>query len=119
MTKEWQQALVAKFPYQFPKGGFYFAIGDGWADLLAEMCRRVDVVLEEEWKDGESFRWTDIKEKFGSLRASNTGPEDVERIVEWAEEVSLRTCDICGQDGRIRRGGWVSVRCDNHEEVSR
>ena len=119
MPKEWMKAIVDRYPYQFATPTFQFAVGDGWAELMAEMCRRVDVVLDEEWKDGASFRWTDIKEKFGSLRASSIGPDEVERVVDWAEEVSLRTCDICGRYGRMRRTGWLSVRCDMHEEFSR
>lgn len=114
MAKGWKEELVALYPYQFQRGGFDFAVGDGWADLLAELFWRVDVALDPDWKDG-SFRWTDLKEKYGTLRAYFIGPDEVERLVDWAEEASARTCDACGGEGRMRRtGGWLAVRCDRH-----
>lgn len=113
MPRDWEEAIVHRYPYQFSPG-FSFEVGDGWSALMEEMCRRVDLVLPDEWKDGQSYRWGQVKEKFGVLSASNTGPDEVDRITDWAEAMSATTCETCGRPGRMRRGGWLSVRCDEH-----
>ena len=113
MAADWQREIVDRYPYAF-QGSFTFEVGDGWADLLRELFRRIDLTLDDEWKDGESFRVTQCKEKYGSLRFYSSGPDEVERLVDWVEEVSLRTCDACGRPGRMRREGWLAVRCDEH-----
>lgn len=43
------------------------AVDDGWCDLLDRACRRVREAVRA---DGGSFRATQIKEKFGSLRCT-------------------------------------------------
>lgn len=110
---DWQREIVEQYSYAFSPR-FTFEVGDGWATLLRELMRRIDLVLDADWKDGASFRVTQCKEKYGSLRFYSSGPDEVERIVDWAEEVSLRTCDVCGGPGRMRREGWLAVRCDKH-----
>lgn len=114
--RDWERRIAERYPYAFPQGGMGFAVGDGWAGVLEEAFRRIDTVLGDDWKDG-AFRVTDIKEKFGGLRVATTGPDEVDRVLDWAEEVCLRTCEICGGAGRMRRGGWLAVRCDDHIEV--
>lgn len=113
--RDWEEKIARDYPWLFPKGAFGMAVGNGWADLLSELCRRIDLVVDEDWKDG-SCCLTDVKEKYGLLRVSYLGPDEINRVVDWAEEASARTCDECGRNGRMRRkGGWLLVRCDAHE----
>ncbi|KQT51180.1 hypothetical protein ASG43_21485 [Aureimonas sp. Leaf454] len=113
MADDWQRVIIERWRYQFPKH-FSFEFGPGWGPIMDELCRRVDAVLDDDWKDGQSFQWTQCKEKFGSGRFYNSGPDEVERHVDWAEAVTLRTCEQCGQPGIMRRDGWFGVRCDEH-----
>ena len=58
-----------------------------------------------------------IKEKYGGLRFYY-GPMDdeVDAMVEAAEEQSYRTCEVCGGPGMLRDGGWLQTLCDEHGE---
>ncbi|MFV8836738.1 hypothetical protein ACNSTU_17400 [Aquisalimonas sp. APHAB1-3] len=55
------------------------------------------------------FRWLQIKEKFGGLRAyaSHDGLQGVEEILRSAHARSARTCQVCGQPGEMRRVGPI------------
>lgn len=56
-----------------------------------------------------------VKEKFGTLRFYYRGGDQVvDGAVRMAEAMSARTCEICGNNGRIRKGGWIRTLCDQH-----
>ena len=58
---------------------------------------------------------TQIKEKFGTLRFYYTGGDDyVWGLEAMAESMSARTCEDCGNSGKLRSGGWVRTLCDTH-----
>ncbi len=101
----------------------------GWADLLFEMASRV-----ESLEPGPDFAFTQVKEKFGTLRAYATvtcrgvdpsrGPgavtgavRGVGDIVDAFESVSAAICENCGGPGTLRKsrpGNWFHVACDEH-----
>lgn len=108
---DWEKRIVEDYPDQF-KGPFALECGPGWAGLLHEMCRRVDLVLDDEWR--KVFQWSQIKSKWGTVRAYSNGPDEVDEIVDWAEALSAITCERCGQPGRLRKTGWITVLCDEH-----
>jgi len=58
-----------------------------------------------------------IKEKFGSLRAyfDNTTKE-MNALISEAENKSYTICEECGQEGKIRKGGWIRCLCDEHSK---
>ncbi|MEF2554011.1 hypothetical protein VQ042_22160 [Aurantimonas sp. A2-1-M11] len=87
----------------------------GWVPLVARLLERVDAALASE--DRQHFRISQIKEKFGGLRCYHNGGEDIETMVDAADEEAQRTCEVCGAPGRKRTGGWITVRCDKHAEV--
>jgi hypothetical protein len=35
-------------------------------------------------------------------------------LIATAEEESFHICEVCGQPGRLRSGGWVRTRCDEY-----
>lgn len=110
-VSDWRKHLGSCWTEQFGGQPFQFAVGDGWAELLRTVFRRVDAVLEED--EREFFAWSDIKEKFGAIRMSHNGSEQIDAIVDWAEEASKRICDRCGREGiMITDGDWCRVRCD-------
>jgi len=58
-----------------------------------------------------------IKEKFGGLRFYFEGGDDYCRGLEvMAETWANRTCEVCGETGKQRGGGWIRTLCDAHEE---
>ena len=57
-----------------------------------------------------------VKEKFGGLRFyMNGGTESHNAFVSFAESMSDRTCEVCGERGKRRGGGWIRTLCNKHE----
>lgn len=58
-----------------------------------------------------------VKEKFGDLRFYYSGGDDyIQGVVDMAEYMSRRTCEVCGSPGVPRNGGWIKVLCDEHSK---
>jgi len=92
---------------------FGFECGEGWKDLLWDLCLK----LEYTEKDNEHFQVMQVKEKFGSLRfyVSVASDESFDLIAE-AENISTRTCEICGEPGEIKTpANWLKCRCKDHK----
>ena len=88
----------------------------GWVPLVDRLLRRIDAALQPE--DREGFQISQVKEKFGGLRVYHSGGDEIEAMVDEADEEAQRTCEVCGAPGRKRTGGgWIAVRCDKHAEV--
>jgi hypothetical protein len=92
--------------------------GAGWRALLEHACARIRAAVQA---DGGSFRATQIKEKYATLRfywESALSPEadaEVDEIIDLAEARSACTCEQCGKPGRpFNRGGWFMTACDEH-----
>lgn len=120
--KDWREDMVTAYPEIFhPQGDPPGAPGwpwveDGWEDLLLRACRRIRRAL----LGGGSFRATQLKEKFGTLRFyfdANLAPPSIDVVreaIDLAEARSACTCEICGDEGRLRAGGWLKTLCDAH-----
>jgi hypothetical protein len=61
------------------------------------------------------------KEKFGGLRYVCSVPDlsDDDRELFYSvkshyEKLSLRTCEVCGQDGSPTKTSWIRTRCEDH-----
>lgn len=56
-----------------------------------------------------------IKEKFGGLRFYyDGGDSEISGMVRMAEAWADKTCEVCGNLGKSRSGGWVRTLCDEH-----
>ena len=59
-----------------------------------------------------SFRASQVKEKYGTLRFYLTGgTEEMYAIIHKAESQSSKTCEECGKPGKVRGKMWLSTRC--------
>lgn len=93
--------------------------GPGWTDLVEALNELLDI------EAGDDFRFTQVKEKFGSLRCYWHGDDPsgrIDQLVEAAEEISASMCETCGATGKVRqtRGagfGWIHVACDEHAQA--
>jgi hypothetical protein len=78
--------------------------GEGWRDLLDRACIRIRAALEAH---GGSFRFTQIKEKYGTARLywegalSEEAEEKVDEAIDLAQARSACTCEQCGEPGRL------------------
>jgi len=91
----------------------------GWRDLLDTMCVRIGAAVQA---DGGTFKFTTLKEKYGTLRVywdgrlSRDAEAQVEEAIALAAARSAVTCEICGEEGQLRGGAWLTVRCKAHSE---
>jgi hypothetical protein len=90
---------------------------DGWFDLIDTLCAGLQDVTKH---GGPQVVATDVKEKYGGLRFYHAGVNDEQDgMIQLAEALSERICEVCGSRGRRRGNGWVTTRCDAHAEPER
>ena len=89
---------------------------DGWFDLLCRLCRDLEpLVTEFERATGCQFEVLQVKEKFGGLRVHVNDKNDaIRQRIEIAQHESCRTCEICGQPGKLHEDSWIKTVCDEH-----
>jgi len=122
MQKELELKLVEKYPKLFEDYGksemetcmaWGCECGNGWYLILDELFEKLskfpDIVLAQ------------VKEKFGTLRVylegvTSENHTEVYGYVDSATNKSSRTCELCGEIGRLRTDGWFRVTCYNCEE---
>ena len=94
-----------------------FECEDGWYNLLDVLCASIQNHVDRT-KNIEQVVAVQVKEKFGTLRFYYHGGDDyVDAIVNFAENLSGRTCEVCGAPGSVNDdGGWLRSRCDKHKE---
>jgi len=37
-------------------------------------------------------------------------------VTSYAEVLSSKTCEVCGEKGVVRKGGWIKTLCDKHHK---
>lgn len=84
--------------------------GDGWFDLIWNLCEQIEKIIPE------NFEVIQVKEKFGTLRFyADNNTKEIDKLIMEAEEKSAITCEVCGKPGKLRREGWLSVKCEEHK----
>jgi hypothetical protein len=125
VVRNWKVALIEAYPdlFQPPAGTPEGAegapeCGEGWRDLLDCACIRIQAAISAQ---SGSFRFTQIKEKYGTARLYWEGvlsletEEKVDEAIDLAQARSACTCEQCGKPGRLfNRGGWFATACDEH-----
>ena len=115
-------SLVEKYPVVYNREGKHttfaiwgFECGEGWYNLLDVLGSIIITELSDN-RDLD-FKLNQVKEKFGSLRFYYEGGNDtIWGAVSFAEQMSNRTCERCGDVGNIRNDGWVVTLCDKHQK---
>lgn len=110
---------IEKYPYQwihwFDKYSWFGAIPYGWRKAFGkQMIKEIADALKAEGgrKALKEFRITCIKEKWGSLSLYASGYNDeVMKIIEKYEYISLRTCIKCGKTAYGITEGWITPLC--------
>lgn len=67
-------------------------------------------------KDGilKTFYFTDIKEKYGTLRLYNNGEGlETEKVIRYYEFLSMCYCFRCGKLARYETKGWIEYLCED------
>ena len=116
MTEDLELALVAEFPeifrdYWGSPQETCMAWGcehsDGWFPIVRGLCRAISHHLKGRDAPTE-FKFTQVKEKFGTLRVYSEGSDDfICGAIRMAEEMSAVTCEVTGKPGQMcRKGFW-------------
>ncbi len=123
MKEENVNKLVEDFPRLFSSlknGGLQYGLscGDGWFQLVYDLCKSIDAEIEKaSEKDRPDYRVLQIKEKFGGLRFYLTAyTKEMAALIKEGEEKSFKICEVCGQEGALRRGSWAKTLCDDHAD---
>lgn len=123
MNKENTKALIDRFSFISPMNPLYrndlnipmcFDCGDGWFQLIWNLCEGLEKVVDD------TFKVDQVKEKFGTLRFYVSYVNDeISSLIHNAEELSSKTCEICGKPGHLKvKGGWYRTVCDDEKEYN-
>ena len=106
MNQDLKNKLILTYPEQF-KNCEWIECGDGWYDLLNSLCYAVQSHLNQRNKTEDPldhFCWSQIKEKFGGLRAYSYGADSYIRgLITMAESMSYKICENSGEKGKLRK----------------
>jgi hypothetical protein len=132
MDQELQNKLFEKYPDFFSNKdkspmescmSMGIECGNGWYDLIYSICLGVKAYKEnietrKKYNPNNNetiidFKFDQIKEKFGGLRAYYSGGDDyISGLVSMAETMSYKICEVCGNKGKTNKNGWISTLCD-------
>ena len=129
MNQDLQDKLIEKYPEQF-KNLKWIEIDDGWYEILSRLCYIVNNRLDYKKRINEplDFSWSQIKEKFGGLRAyCYSADEFIRGAIEMAESMSYVTCEFTGEKGKLRKQkkdevtgeiipAWMKILSDKEAE---
>ena len=104
--------LKGKYSKIFPEN-FYFECGDGWYNLLDDLCYKLQSYVDDFDKIEQPVAGQ-VKEKFGGLRfyLDCGGDDYVYSLIDDAENKSSSICEDCGEPGKIQSiGYWQMCRC--------
>ena len=104
---------VPEYDYEYTEAD---DMPEGWWTAFGErMCEELREALIE---DGDLDRWriVQLKEKFGSMHLYDNGHKAgsrVPEIIDKYEQISERTCIVCGKPATQITTGWISPFCDD------
>lgn len=128
MKAELQNKLYKKYPQIFkqkdlPKQQtamcWGISCGDGWYDLIDELCGNIDNRLKNLNRNkGKApvliCEAVQVKEKFGGLCFYIYGGDDyISGLIGMAESMSYNICSECGNKAKSneRNRGWIYTLC--------
>jgi hypothetical protein len=88
-------------------------VGFGWMKLLDLLCSQLQWDIDK--NNQPQLEFTQVKEKFGGLRAYNNGAtEQQEGMISFAEFLSNYICEECGTMENVTQNekGWILTLCD-------
>lgn len=128
VERQINKKLCEQFPYLVPRNVFTdkipedydydyirgeYELPDGWFDLFLQMCEDIKQPLVDA-NYLEKFRFSQIKEKYGTMRCYVFGaPEEVHNILHKYEYLSQFVCEICGKPAKYVTSGWIGSYCED------
>ena len=127
-TIQWRKGMIEQYPYLIPRNVFSgkvsedydysYIVGEyclpkGWFDLFLQMCEDIREPLERSGHLND-FMFTQVKEKYGSMRLYNNGAtSEVNEILDKYEFLSTQVCSECGKPATKMTVGYICPYCDD------
>ena len=105
----WTDEIVEDYDYSWTLAD---DVDSGWKKLFLQMCEDIlEPLIKANYLN--KFRFTQIKEKYGTLRCYNNGaPNEVHKVIYKYEYMSQFVCIECGStDAQEYDDGWVCPYC--------
>lgn len=130
MTREQRQnkKLIKRYPFLLPRNVFTDKVPEdydysyirgvgeipkGWEKLFLQMCEDIRKPLVKA-KQLETFRFTQIKEKYNRMECYNYGAiEEVLDIIDKYSVIASYICTICGKPATFETEGYIASYCDD------
>lgn len=96
--------------YEWIPEGWRKAFGKFLTLDIVEALER-DNLPRRKWT--EELQWTDIKEKYGTLRLDAATTEKVQNVLSKYEAASMAYCQNCGAPARYVMKGYVAYLCED------
>ena len=111
-TEKYLDKLERDFGYMLTHTSGY--VCPGWEQLIRDML--TEIASNSDKRSAPVF--TDIKEKFGTLRVYGYNIDDeIQSILDRYAALSADTCMTCGKAGTMReKNRWLYVACDQHKD---
>lgn len=127
MRDELERKLMERFSFMEGKTSYnkkesrvpvYCEFGDGWFDLVYELCKEIENTYKEKQKELDEFTVLQVKSKFGGLRFYTAGQiEGIQEIIDKYEEKSYSICEECGEKGKVLNNkGQLYTLCTKCKE---
>jgi len=128
MRKDLDEQLCREFPnlYRNRNGSMRetcmcwgFDVGEGWFQLIYDLSKKLEAeILKQPEEERQYYCASQVKEKYAGLRFYMEGStNEMEELIQKAEEKSGKTCEICGAPGEVRvHHGWYYTSCEEHEK---
>ena len=94
--------------------GLGFRCGDGWYEIIYQLCERLEPLVAALNDGGAAFEVVQVKEKLGGLRFYVEGSNDaIDAAIDAASELSVQNCEVCGNPGSLGQDatGWWKTLC--------
>ena len=107
----WTGKVVEDYDYSYILG--QYELPWGWFRLFLLYCKNIRELLEKA-NYLNKFQFTEIKEKYGTMRLYDGGhPQDLDKITLDYEVYSGRICMKCGQPADYKAREWTECFCKN------
>lgn len=95
--------------------------GNGWYQILHDLSETIEKTLEKLEPASLPTYVSQVKEKFGGLQVyleSSQGSidelDELEEAIAKTNTLSYKTCEVCGDPGKLRKGSWLMTLCEEH-----
>jgi hypothetical protein len=138
-------SLEREYAHQLEKPSHWLGIAvcEGWVPIVRSLFARVDQELTP--FELRRFRWIQVKQKWGGLRAyyqldgkqtrlhvdlmtqdsaihlasrdDDPLSAKIDNLVKEAAERAAQSCEMCGEPGEVLNlSGWIVVACPHHQD---